>query len=670
VPAGRPTRGTDTPLTTPHPPPPPPPPPPAQLREEAAAEAARVRSEAAEEAAAERDAAESEATALRDDARSTAERLREEAQREHDDLVARAAAVLDERTAEAESVAASLRDTSEAELAEARAVAERVRAEADEQVAETLERARGEGREMIAEAKRVRERVLTDLAERRRTVRRQIEAARAGRDRMVEALREVGTRLDAEIGGLGAVDQDVQQVADAAADAVLDDVDLVVAQLSAALDGPARTSAEFLDTLGDASSADERAATDDAGEVHREVSGEEPPLQGDAPQAGPADTSDAVAPPDTGVVEPASPADESTSAGTGAAAAADDDDASATVHDLFERIRAERAVGDDLVDEDDLLDDDDVDEGADDQLIETELLGTDNGADVITLDPNGRTSRPDVTVPAVGSGAAAAALALDERPDPEVADDEEQPLANGASAESEGSTAASVVLDLRDELLAPAEKGLARSLKRLASDEQNEVLDRLRRVKRGRPELGVLLGGDGDVDRWTAALDADFAAAARAGAAFWGRAGGDADGAADGPDAAPDVADVLRARVADLLGLRRALLQRVLDDADADGLDTTELGDRIRAAYREWRSGQVPELAGDLATAGFASGVRSAAPGDGTWCWVPDNGGLPCADAEDNALAGPVSCGAAFPTGDTLPPAHPGCRCIVAPAPR
>ena len=67
-------------------------------------------------------------------------------------------------------------------------------------------------------------------------------------------------------------------------------------------------------------------------------------------------------------------------------------------------------------------------------------------------------------------------------------------------------------------------------------------------------------------------------------------------------------------------------------------------------------------------TAAFAAGTRAAA-GPGTPCrWVADHGGLACADADDNALAGPVPCGAAFPTGDTAPPAHPGCRCMVVPA--
>lgn len=48
--------------------------------------------------------------------------------------------------------------------------------------------------------------------------------------------------------------------------------------------------------------------------------------------------------------------------------------------------------------------------------------------------------------------------------------------------------------------------------------------------------------------------------------------------------------------------------------------------------------------------------------------WIVDNGGVACPDAEDNALAGGVCKGDPFPTGDLHPPAHPGCRCLAAPA--
>jgi hypothetical protein len=48
--------------------------------------------------------------------------------------------------------------------------------------------------------------------------------------------------------------------------------------------------------------------------------------------------------------------------------------------------------------------------------------------------------------------------------------------------------------------------------------------------------------------------------------------------------------------------------------------------------------------------------------------WLVDDGGSPCPDAEDNALAGLVVRGEPFPTGHCFPPAHPGCRCLLVPA--
>ena len=33
----------------------------------------------------------------------------------------------------------------------------------------------------------------------------------------------------------------------------------------------------------------------------------------------------------------------------------------------------------------------------------------------------------------------------------------------------------------------------------------------------------------------------------------------------------------------------------------------------------------------------------------------------------DNALAGAVPKGEPFPTGDLVPPVHPGCRCVIVP---
>ena len=46
--------------------------------------------------------------------------------------------------------------------------------------------------------------------------------------------------------------------------------------------------------------------------------------------------------------------------------------------------------------------------------------------------------------------------------------------------------------------------------------------------------------------------------------------------------------------------------------------------------------------------------------------WVPFEEGR-CSDCDDNGLE-PTKKSELFPTGQAFPPAHPGCRCLLAPA--
>jgi hypothetical protein len=49
------------------------------------------------------------------------------------------------------------------------------------------------------------------------------------------------------------------------------------------------------------------------------------------------------------------------------------------------------------------------------------------------------------------------------------------------------------------------------------------------------------------------------------------------------------------------------------------------------------------------------------------WVAVAASGESPCPDCEDNGLNGAQAPGEEFPTGHAYPPAHPGCRCLLAP---
>ncbi|HXY28172.1 MAG TPA: hypothetical protein VEH82_07800, partial [Acidimicrobiales bacterium] len=91
-----------------------------------------------------------------------------------------------------------------------------------------------------------------------------------------------------------------------------------------------------------------------------------------------------------------------------------------------------------------------------------------------------------------------------------------------------------------------------------------------------------------------------------------------------------------------------------------------EPSDRLGAAFRELRGERVERLVGDYATQAFSAGVATA-DAEGTLRWVVTSA-TGCSDCADNALAGAVRAAETFPTGHAHPPAHPGCRCLLAPA--
>jgi DivIVA domain-containing protein len=216
-------------------------------------------------------------------------------------------------------------------------------------------------------------------------------------------------------------------------------------------------------------------------------------------------------------------------------------------------------------------------------------------------------------------------------PDPSTASDAE------ALEASDESDAAGVASARVHELLALALK----RTKRAAQDEQNRVLDALRRQK-GRPRAEAVLPDlDTQLKAWQEALGESVAAA-------YG-----ASGAGSAPDAR--VTELVRTVVVPL----RERLVAAIDSGDAD-----EVTERVNARYREWKSQQLEAAVLDSLAAAYATGSFDAANDDDTVQWVLAEDGC-CADCADNTLE-TVRKGAAFPTGSLHPPAHEGCRCTVA----
>jgi DivIVA domain-containing protein len=201
----------------------------------------------------------------------------------------------------------------------------------------------------------------------------------------------------------------------------------------------------------------------------------------------------------------------------------------------------------------------------------------------------------------------------------------------------------------RDELAAPPTARLSRSVKRALGDDQNRMLDLLRSSPSTAAD--VLLGPEEEhLAAYAAAAGGYLAEAFDAGTVYAGRTSG---------SVAPG--EVVDQSATGLARTVVTMLRRRITDG------TEDASTRVGAAFREWRGERIERLAGDFATQAFCAGViAGVGPGRKVrWITTSANG---CSDCEDNALAGTVLAMEAFPTGHMYPPAHAGCRCLVAPA--
>ncbi len=236
-------------------------------------------------------------------------------------------------------------------------------------------------------------------------------------------------------------------------------------------------------------------------------------------------------------------------------------------------------------------------------------------------------------------------VAVEESPDP--APD----LPAGEPAETAHS-AAEVWRQLHGSDVAGLISPLLKRAKRAAQDDQNALLDAVRRHK-GRPTSAQVLPGEESlVATWVAVLGGSIDDAYRG-----GRAAAGGDGADSPQDLVTEAATVIVAPV-------RERISAAIDDSDE--AEASGLVERIGARYREWKNQQLENLLGDAIVVAWSRGVYDASADGSLLHWIPLREGR-CADCDDNALE-PTAKGASFPTGQPFPPAHPGCRCLLAPA--
>jgi DivIVA domain-containing protein len=566
------------------------------IRTKAEESASRMVREAQVESRAVIDQAESDAATRREGILAEADELRREAETE-----------VELRRAEGRKLVDAMRREAERERDVMLAEGERARSEAEAAGEQIRASARDQGRRLVGEAQAVRERMLADLARRRRTAREQLERLNGARERLLAAYEVVKRTVDEATVELTVALPEARMASEAAmrrvAEEPEDTVEVLEAELSVArmtgmVDDVANTVIsdeefdEMLRELGE--EADESA---EPAAVAPE--GEAPPAPAEAPPVADAPLVADAAPVAEVEAEPAvDPASEPVAPVAADGDGADDDDVepSPRVDELFARIRAERpepATGDE----------------------------PEPGVGAVAL------ATEDDTAEATGE------------------EDGEDPEAEPVSPEAQA------LLD-RDAALAPIEREMGRRLKRVLADEQNEVLDLLRRG-RSVTFADIVPEADEHADRFAIAASGDLDTAADQGAAAVG-------------GLIAETCDELAGQLGrTLVEPLRTRIERSFKDADGD---LEEVSERLRALYREWKGQHIGAAVRHYAAAAYAWGAYTAAPdGDGLR-WLVDRTGEPCPDADDNALAGEVTKGEPFPTGDRCSPAHPGCRCLVVPA--
>jgi hypothetical protein len=124
------------------------------------------------------------------------------------------------------------------------------------------------------------------------------------------------------------------------------------------------------------------------------------------------------------------------------------------------------------------------------------------------------------------------------------------------------------------------------------------------------------------------------------------------------PDMARETADT------HLTDLARELVTAILDDGT---VAKSKLGDRLRRKLADIRRATAAAITAITRSSsrGAHTGYQQRGVTNGRWLIDPNSSGCPVCDM--NAASGPVPLGEPYPSGDSYPPAHPNCRCSVAP---
>lgn len=212
----------------------------------------------------------------------------------------------------------------------------------------------------------------------------------------------------------------------------------------------------------------------------------------------------------------------------------------------------------------------------------------------------------------------------------------------------------------RDEALSSLVIQFSRKLKRVLADEQNNVLEHLRK-KRSVLEIDAMLGSvEEHAQRYCDAITDDMMKAATEGAKSMKAFGGSSRRIAT-----KDLNSVVLTAIADSLVAKFREDTRVAI-GEAEG-DRDILASLMRDVYRQWKMTSLDDHVDDIACAAFSCGAYFSLEAGAKITWMVSPNLACCAECDDNSLAEDVVVGTDFPTGHRHPLAHPGCRCLVCP---
>jgi len=505
--------------------------------------------------------------------------------------------------------------------------ASRRRADANSDAEAEIAMAKQQGRDMVNEARSYRERVLSELARRRELAREQIEQLLHGRDRLMQSFeraRLVAVDVVAELQPLGEPDEYVNLSPTTGPVPVM----VPNAKDHENDDGPAGSFAEF----------DRAAEADDLPETESEA-------EDAATQADPADeATDADAEPDIDDAQGATgiEGDEEEPA--------DDDEAGSDVDSHVEDAPEATADGEEI---------NDVDT---DETPDTAVDGAGEAGEAGEAEPS---NSDDVVVDLFARLRAGTEAEAAAEPEDDPAEDTstesvaigEAPDADPVIADPDVDDSEPSVFEQREEDLTPLIVAGAKKLKRVLADEQNDLLDVLRRDDSVSALDDLLPAVSEHVARYADAVADDLVAAAQAGAASAGATR--KLRAATSKLAGTQARAVLQEH---LVAPLRDRLERVIADASGDNDEITRSS---RAIYREWKTQHIDEQLDDVFRAAYGRGRLAGFPEGSHVVWTVDPSAPSCPDCDDNVLGGAVVAGSEFPTGDIFAPAHPGCRCLL-----